>query len=113
MSYRNALVSSISSVVGSVFSEIAPNQPSMPYCVILEEDGTREGTTSGPFITIQVRLDLFTNSRSQGSDMRDEIIDVLEAESEDFWFVVKPSGVDVDTDSQAFIHSVEITITPK
>ena len=45
--------------------------------------------------------------------MRDDVMDSLDSATGDFWFVVKPSGVDVDYDSGAFIHSIEVTITPK
>lgn len=112
-SYRTSLITLIKPVCPSVFSEIAPNTPALPYCVIQEEDGTRDGTTSGPFVTYQVRVDLYSDSRASGEDMRDDVMDSLDSATGDFWFVVKPSGVDVDYDSGAFIHSIEVTITPK
>lgn len=112
-SYRNSLLTIIKTICPSAFSEIAPNQPSLPYCVIQEEDGTRDGTTSGPFVTYLVRVEIYTANRASGEEMRDDIMDTLDSASGDFWFVVRPSGVDVDSDSETFIHSVEVTITPK
>lgn len=109
MSYREIINTLAQEFLPNVFSEVALENPALPYGIILEDGGERTLTTSAPVITYTGRIDIYSKTRPEGATIRDQLIEALDAHAEGWQFILQPAGVDYDAEGPFFIHAISFT----